>query len=114
MCNYRFVMQRSSSMANKKLGHFVNKTDDLIFSDILPTNFLRVNVYLQSIELESSHQQVSYDAASLFSDVGGTMGLYAGVSIITLIELIVFLTSFNSVIMTRCIMQKKVGVVMRT
>ena len=56
--------------------------------DFITDNFVRVNVYLSDMEVEVQEQQPSYLLSNLFSDVGGTLGLWVGLSLLTVVELL--------------------------
>jgi acid-sensing ion channel 2 len=56
--------------------------------DFITDNFVRVNVYLSDMEVEIQEQQPSYLLSNLFSDVGGTLGLWVGLSLLTVVELL--------------------------
>ena len=66
----------------------VNKTDSSATNyNFIGENFARLNVYLRDLESFYREQQVSYPLSNLFSDIGGTLGLWMGLSLLTLIEL---------------------------
>ena len=67
-----------------------NRTLDMI--DYMNQNFVRLNVYFQDTNILQRSEVPSYSFGSLWSNIGGTIGLWAGLSIITIIELIFFLT----------------------
>ena len=48
--------------------------------------FYRLNVYFRSTEVEMHTQMLSYTPADLWSGIGGILGLWAGLSIITVLE----------------------------
>ena len=62
--------------------------DNLTSYDFITDNFVRVNVYLSDMEVEVQEQQPSYMLSNLFSDIGGTLGLWVGLSLLTVVELI--------------------------
>lgn len=49
-------------------------------------NFLRLNVYFESLNTDIRRQREAYDGAALFSDIGGTLGLWIGCSMLTVCE----------------------------
>ena len=82
----------SQLKAYQNLGKY--SSEELIDGGLIKSNFLRVNVYLQSMTIEEYKEKTSYELANLFSDIGGTCGLWVGMSIITwceFIELVVLL-----------------------
>lgn len=72
--------------AYNNLKHF-NMTD-LTALDLIHRNFVRVNIYLKNLVVTQHRQMQAYDWPKLFSDIGGTFGLWIGVSMITCCELI--------------------------
>ena len=56
--------------------------------DFISENFARVNVFLRVLEIIEMTQTPAYNLSNLFSDMGGTLGLWVGVSILTVAELI--------------------------
>ena len=62
--------------------------DNLTSYDFITDNFVRVNVYLSDMEVEVQEQQPSYRLSNLFSDIGGTLGLWVGLSLLTVVELL--------------------------
>ncbi len=53
-------------------------------------NLARLNIYFRKETVELHHQRPSYDITSFLSETGGTLGLWAGLSIITLTEILSF------------------------
>ena len=70
--------------AHQSLARFNDST--LIERGLIHKNFARVNVYLQSMTVEEYVQLPGYERANLLSDIGGTLGLWIGMSIITWCE----------------------------
>ena len=68
--------------------------DDLeeIFSDVFNTSFdtesnlLSVNVYFETLNIETQTTSDAYGAVALLSDIGGQLGLFMGVSVISIME----------------------------
>ncbi|XP_077980560.1 uncharacterized protein LOC144435805 [Glandiceps talaboti] len=54
-------------------------------------NLVRLKVFFEELNFQSIVQTPKYNMASLLSSIGGTLGLYIGLSIITIMEIIVFL-----------------------
>jgi hypothetical protein len=53
----------------------------------------RVNIYYKSMQYLSTQQVISTSSEDLFSNIGGTLGLYIGISVLSLVE--VFELGFN-------------------
>ncbi|KAH7968657.1 hypothetical protein HPB52_010513 [Rhipicephalus sanguineus] len=67
----------------------LNATDDRIFMDELiafRNNFMRVHIYIQEMNYLSVRDLPAYPLPQLFADLGGCLGLYIGVSAITIFE----------------------------
>ncbi|XP_072040593.1 acid-sensing ion channel 2-like [Amphiura filiformis] len=65
-------------------------------------NLLRMKIYYAELSYTNVEQFPSYDLASLGSDVGGTLGLLCGMSLITVIEFL----EFFSLMFVRYIMSR--------
>ncbi|XP_050413850.2 uncharacterized protein LOC126828235 [Patella vulgata] len=52
------------------------------------SNFLLVNLYFKELNYEQITQQKAYDVFALFCDIGGSMGLFIGASVMTIFEII--------------------------
>ncbi|CAH1785144.1 unnamed protein product [Owenia fusiformis] len=53
-------------------------------------NVLRVNVYFKNLEMKYTIQEEGFPLVSMISEIGGVLGIFIGVSIITILELFVF------------------------
>ncbi len=56
----------------------------------MKTQFARLNVYFSDLEVVVRKTIPSYELPQLFCDIGGTLGLWAGISIITILELFAY------------------------
>ena len=65
----------------------------ILSSDLVRKNFIRLNVYFRDLKIQTISQQPSYEMPNFWSDLGGTIGLWAGLSLITVIE--VFVLTFR-------------------
>ncbi|CAH1782518.1 unnamed protein product [Owenia fusiformis] len=70
--------------AYQNLKH--HNVPQLIEKGLIRKNFLRLNVYLKDLTIVQHIEKRSYAIENLFSDVGGTFGLWAGMSILTICE----------------------------
>ena len=68
---------------------------DLIHNGLIRKNFARVNVYLKDLIVEEIIQRRTYELQNLFSDMGGTFGLWIGVSILSWFEIFEFLVKLT-------------------
>ncbi|ELU15109.1 hypothetical protein CAPTEDRAFT_228582 [Capitella teleta] len=88
-----------SQLTGDHADHFVNAFETLqtvlksymkstdLDSKFFSENFLRLNVYVKSLSYEYYEHQEAYDVVALLSDIGGTLSLYIGASVITLCEI---------------------------
>ena len=70
-----------------------NLTAGLRLERLVYANFARLNVYYEVLNVLERKQIQSITLSDLFANIGGTIGLWAGLSIITLIEVIFFLSN---------------------
>ena len=56
-------------------------------------NFLQVDIFYKELNYEKITQQKAFELVSLFSEVGGFMGLLLGASVLTVCELLDYLTT---------------------
>ncbi|XP_077865309.1 uncharacterized protein LOC144351913 [Saccoglossus kowalevskii] len=55
------------------------------------SNLVRLEIYFETLNYESVHEQPAYKWEDILSDIGGTMGLYIGISIISICEFVSFI-----------------------
>jgi hypothetical protein len=63
---------------------------ELVRRDLIRKNFVRLNVYIESLVVDQIVQKASYSLFNLFSDIGGTFGLWIGMSVLTWGEVVEF------------------------
>ncbi|RUS76465.1 hypothetical protein EGW08_015779, partial [Elysia chlorotica] len=102
------IFENNASKATRKEEHFmrrahtdlkrvVNQSSDLTdfkrkelakeSSNLIRQNMLRLNIYLEDLSVVEYRQLPAYGLADLFADIGGTMGLWMGISVLTIMEL---------------------------
>ena len=59
-------------------------------ADWISASFARVNIYFRDVTVLEKGQSASYKWTDLLADVGGILGLWVGVSFITIFEFFVF------------------------
>lgn len=74
-------MEFPSATVAKKFAKLYNKTVEDIF-----TNYLGLNIYYQSQNTEVEETVNAYSATALLSDIGGLLGLFIGMSVISMLE----------------------------
>ncbi|XP_064617274.1 acid-sensing ion channel 4-B-like [Liolophura sinensis] len=63
--------------------------NDLTYSDMAEKrrNFLKVNIFYRDMNYEDIKEEPSYSDSQFYSDLGGTAGLFLGLSVLSLFEL---------------------------
>ncbi|XP_055886446.1 degenerin mec-10-like isoform X1 [Biomphalaria glabrata] len=54
----------------------------------LRMNFLKLNIFFQDLNFEERSDQANYEFTTLLSDIGGSIGLWIGLSILSLFEIV--------------------------
>ena len=72
--------------ALKNIAKSLNLSDDAV-----KNNFLSVQVYLESLETHEYVTKYSKTLSGLFGDIGGLIGLFLGMSIISIMEVVVLI-----------------------
>ncbi|KAL4225922.1 hypothetical protein ACF0H5_013910 [Mactra antiquata] len=62
-------------------------------STLIRQNLIRLNIYLEDLSVVEFMQMPAYEIADLFADIGGTLGLWMGISVLTIMELIELIVS---------------------
>ncbi|KAK3103995.1 hypothetical protein FSP39_023507 [Pinctada imbricata] len=57
-------------------------------TELIHQNLLRVNIYFEDLSVVEFKQMPAYELADLFADIGGTLGLWMGISVLTIMELV--------------------------
>ena len=63
-----------------------NASRNTDFKELVYNNFVRVNIYFRDVIIINIDEYPTYDAFTLLANIGGTIGLWAGLSMITLID----------------------------
>ena len=56
--------------------------------DTIRDNLARVHVYMKSLNMQVIKDSAAYDSLALLGDVGGTVGLFIGLSVMSVVEII--------------------------
>ncbi|XP_071102852.1 epithelial sodium channel subunit gamma-like [Haliotis cracherodii] len=78
-------------------------------SKVEEEDFARVEVYFEDLLFKEIEQQKAYESQNLISDIGGQLGLWLGLSAITLGELCSFLFSIGQAMTRRVVKNNKKG-----
>ena len=82
----------SSSYSTFPAQYFANDAEQFFnFSFVTRDNVLSVNVYFESLNFETQTTSDAYGPVALLSDIGGQLGLFMGVSVISVMEFITWL-----------------------
>ncbi len=102
-----FSARFSPQKAMKYFGNITYLKEYGTFQDyqtmIKEKNFLRINIYISDTSVVRIDEMAGYTTTQLVSDIGGQLGLWIGVSVITLVEVLELITKI-----CRYIMDKKV------
>ncbi|XP_072025218.1 uncharacterized protein [Amphiura filiformis] len=95
-CNTRYFTKTVSQSAwpsQVYLQHLLrtihsisNKTIDINNKESVEQNLVRLEVFFEELNYAVTKDVPAYEEESLFSDIGGTAGLYIGYSLITIME----------------------------
>ncbi|XP_070542004.1 amiloride-sensitive sodium channel subunit beta-like isoform X2 [Ptychodera flava] len=75
--------------------------------DLLRQNVLKLQVYFRDLHYSETIQSPSYTSLDLLSDIGGNLGLWIGLSVLTLLEFIEFTYDMIYLLLLRCITRKR-------
>ncbi|CAH1782679.1 unnamed protein product [Owenia fusiformis] len=73
--------------------HFEFENVSKNWGDELRANFLRINVYFKDTETKYIIEEENFPLVSMISEIGGVLGLFIGVSLITILEVFVLCSS---------------------
>ena len=74
--------------ARATLDHDIYEYDHEAFRDVMWNNLARVNIYFNEPKVTMVKEMPSITIYDLFANIGGTVGLWTGLSIITLVEFV--------------------------
>ncbi|XP_046543042.1 uncharacterized protein LOC124253335 isoform X1 [Haliotis rubra] len=91
--DFRFLVGTADSTFLKSLEDLMElMTSYLLTSKVDTTfiqeNFLQLDIFYRERSYEQITQQVAYDMFALLCDIGGSMGLFVGASVLTMFELV--------------------------
>ena len=65
-------------------------------SEVIKSSFARVNIYFKTMTIQKKIQNQSYTLGQLWADIGGTLGLWVGLSVFAVVDFATKLKSFFS------------------
>ena len=81
-----------------------NRTAD--FQALIWSNFTRINIFFKDVLVVNIDEYPTYDTFTLLANIGGTVGLWAGLSMITVVEVIFLIGNLLSIAIRRCVPAK--------
>lgn len=85
----------SQSKIHEFLDEIYSKSVD---AKVKVNNFARINLYFKDLKVRQDKQTPSYYISKLFSDIGGTLGLWVGISLLTLTEVVVLVSNIIAMV----------------
>ncbi|XP_067677916.1 amiloride-sensitive sodium channel subunit gamma-like [Haliotis asinina] len=84
-----------ASMLVQYLCNIKNETECERFEKMAPRelirNFMKINIYFEDLNFENITETPAYEDVQFYSDIGGTVGLWVGLSVLSLAEVVQFL-----------------------
>ncbi|XP_046366456.2 degenerin deg-1-like isoform X1 [Haliotis rufescens] len=68
----------------------------------LSQNFIKLNIFYEDLNYENITEEADYAEAQFLSDIGGTLGLWIGLSVISIFEIGQFFVEIMGVCFARC------------
>ncbi|XP_070574792.1 acid-sensing ion channel 1A-like [Ptychodera flava] len=87
---FLYLYSELKSFRDNKTDEFVNEGPGDICKAYMQENFSKVTVYFEDLNVNSIIQQPGYHSFNLICDIGGSLGLFFGASIVTFVEIIDF------------------------
>ncbi|GFS26322.1 acid-sensing ion channel 4 [Elysia marginata] len=91
--DFRFLVGNLDSLFLKSLDDLMKDMhlfidQSAVDADFIKKNFLQLDVFYREKSYEHIMSQEAYDVFALFCDIGGSMGLFVGASVLTLYEVV--------------------------
>ena len=101
-CNYTLINGEISVIQSLDNWHWVDMIkentklkSDFVYSGIdlksAKESIVKLNIYYETLSYKLSNESPQMDIVSLMADIGGTLGLFMGVSVFSLCEIVVVL-----------------------
>lgn len=91
-CQYTFYTHKNSYSSFPR-GRTLTEISKIVKMNesVIRDNFLSVHVFLLNLETKETYTHNSFDIAELLGELGGTMGLFLGVNILAIVEVIILI-----------------------
>ena len=89
-------------LLNNRIQQATAAEDYNTLDTLIRRNFLRLNVYMETQNVVRRKESATTTLAGLFANVGGTIGLWAGLSVITVVEVVFFAGTLMTNCVSRC------------
>lgn len=85
-----YIKRADESMINGTEFEFTQTdlNNKMLASSIVRENLIRLNIFVDSLSITEFKKVPTYGIFDLLADIGGTLGLWLGVSVLTMMELI--------------------------
>ncbi|XP_033763356.1 uncharacterized protein LOC117344638 [Pecten maximus] len=80
------LFHSSMDQMQEHLSNYVMSTK--VDHNVIMDNYLELDIYYREMNYEEIRQQRAYDIFSLLCDIGGSMGLFVGASVMTMFEIL--------------------------
>ncbi|XP_011408196.1 PREDICTED: acid-sensing ion channel 5-like [Amphimedon queenslandica] len=102
---YEHTASYSSFPNGRYLNYLVEETNMSV--DYIKDNFLSINVFVDDLQLTTTITKYTFGVAELLGEIGGQMGLFLGISIISIVEVVVlFLDELKRLFCTKKMREK--------
>ncbi|XP_045162528.2 uncharacterized protein LOC123527249 [Mercenaria mercenaria] len=85
------VFVKATETLTEELREFLHGNE--MGESFIRDNFLQLDIYYKELRHEEIEQQRAYDAIALLCDIGGSIGLFIGASVMTVFEILDFVIS---------------------
>ncbi|XP_060079768.1 uncharacterized protein LOC132559172 [Ylistrum balloti] len=91
MCQMSQIVDNKDALLLDALDAFIldaraYKESIKIDSEFIKNNFLQLDIFYRQMSYEEINQQEAYDIFALLCDIGGSMGLFLGASVLSIVE----------------------------
>lgn len=87
-----------SEHSTLEIDHFLKRTNRSLENNLTSSNVLKVSIYFEDLNVVRFLTKPSFTEIDLVSSIGGNAGLFLGMSVFTVIEIIIFLKDLIQVL----------------